>query len=261
MQKLLRDIIDINEELCNGCGRCVLDCAEGAIALVNGKAKVISETYCDGLGACLSGCPQNALTIVKRESLAFDEDAVKEHLARREARAGEKAAKPQPQAKPQPEAKEYPSSGKPKPAGMPGFGLEKMVPFGGSRPSPLQMMGTAAHPWPVKLRLVPPVAPFLQEADILLTADCAPAASPRFHDLVKGRIPLLVCPKFEDKTAIREKLQAIMTTAKIRTLTVLRMEVPCCRGALEICEQLCRQENIPMHEYVMARSGDIAVLR
>ena len=240
-----RNIIQIDRERCNGCGRCVLDCAEGAIAIIDGKATVVSDSYCDGLGACLSGCPQNALTIVRREADAFDEKAATEHAARRKepACAGSAAAE----------------FGKSSARGCPGTAAEES---GGTPPAPSPlgaraagMFAEARRTWPVKLRLVPASAPFLRNADILLAADCGPAASPGFHSLAQGRVVLIACPKFEDNADIRSRLTSIFTEAKPASVTVVRMEVPCCHGLADACRDAAAACGIPLRELVMRRDG------
>lgn len=206
-----RDIIVIDEGKCDGCGQCVTACAEGAIAVVDGKAKLVSEVYCDGLGACLGHCPRGAITVTKREAPAFDQQAVDRHLA-----------------------------GRRQPAfTIVGHGHGHACP--GSRPRALQPAAPEAAAgcdapsrlghWPVQLGLVNPGAPFLAGADLLLTAHCVPVALPDFHQRwVGGRGVLLACPKLDDLARHTAKLTAILAQARPAALTVLRMEVPCCGG-------------------------------
>lgn len=225
-----RKIIEIDEERCNGCGQCVLDCAEGAIAIIDGKAKIVSDVFCDGLGACLGSCPVDALKIIEREAPAFDEEAAMEHVRKRDAATGKPAA---------PHGH----------GGMGGHGQGHhggMGGHGGGCPgAALRMVNKASAPvfavaggevagpghWPMKIRLVPPTAPFLRGADVLVAADCAAAASPIFHaHFAKGKVVLIGCPKFDDTEAYAHRLAEILQTSGIASLTVLRMEVPCCRG-------------------------------
>ncbi|MBN8525115.1 MAG: 4Fe-4S ferredoxin [Planctomycetes bacterium] len=204
-----RDIIVIDEARCDGCGHCVTACAEGAIAVVNGKAKLVSEVYCDGLGACLGHCPQGAITVVKREAPAFDQQAVDDHLAA--------------QRKPafQIDAHQHHA--------CPGSMQRSLAP-GPRTPDPGSRTSQLGH-WPVQLGLVNPGAPFLAGADLLLTAHCVPVAMPDFHQRwVGGRGVLLACPKLDDLARHTQKLTAILAQAKPASLTVLRMEVPCCGG-------------------------------
>lgn len=221
----MRDIIEINEERCNGCGLCVLDCAEGAIAIIDGKARLITDSFCDGLGACLGSCPQDALRIIQRPAVPFDEEAAMEHVRKRD--AGLLAEE------------------KPEPKGCLGAQVH-----GGSIAKTSKIDNTSicntkqnkdcsastmdipsSGQWPLKIRLVPANAPFLEGAHILVAADCSAFACPRFHThYAAGKVVLIGCPKFDDASAYAERLAAILEQGKIASLTVLRMEVPCCGG-------------------------------
>ncbi len=206
--KILRKILEIDEELCDGCGQCILDCAEHALKIVDGKVKVVSESLCDGLGACLQGCPQGALRIVEREALPFDEEAV------------HSLQKAQNDLKP-------PSPFNTMPMSCPSLNSQN--------PSP----------WPVKLRLVPPTAPFLSKASILLVADCVPAVHKDFASLRKGHVVLTVCPKFESSEAIHDKLTQIFANNTINNIHTVRMDVPCCKGLQILTENVLQNEKSP----------------
>jgi NAD-dependent dihydropyrimidine dehydrogenase PreA subunit len=207
-----RKIVKIDEEKCDGCGLCVPACAEGAIQVIDGKARLISEVYCDGLGACLGECPQGAITIEEREAAEFDEEEVRKHMEK-----GSRADEPLEDL----------------PKGCPGLAFAKLRP--GAAP---QAKGTGAAReesglgnWPVQLRLVPPGAPFLRGADILVSADCVPFCVADFHErYLKGRVVLVGCPKLDDLESYRGKLREIFSEARPESITVLRMEVPCCAG-------------------------------
>ena len=214
---MLRPIIEIDEEKCNGCGQCILDCAEGALAIVDGKARLISDVYCDGLGACLN-CPQGALSLGMREAAPFDEAAA---LA---AKAQRKGAAPA--------------------GGCPGSAartLKPLAPLGAGKPAPEPDAGTVVAQlpaWPVKLALVPPTASFLRGARLLLTADCAALSLPAIHaKWLIGHIPLLACPKRENHDSIRQRLTAIFEQGAPAAVTVLRMSVPCCGALARLTEQ------------------------
>ncbi|MDO8568059.1 MAG: 4Fe-4S binding protein, partial [Dehalococcoidales bacterium] len=170
--KLMRKIVTIDEEKCNGCGACVPNCAEGALQIINGKAKLVSEKYCDGLGACLGKCPEGAITVEERSAEEFDEVSVKQHLAPKH---------------------------EPLPCGCPSATVREFTRQPVSKPradsAPAESMLT--H-WPVQLALVPPSAPFLQGADLLLAADCTAFAYPGFHDLLAEHALLIACPKLDD---------------------------------------------------------------
>ena len=241
--KEYRKIIQIDRERCNGCGQCVLDCAEGAIAIIDGKATVVSDSYCDGLGACLSGCPQNALTIVRREADSFDEEAAMRHVARLKEAAASAAA---------------PAGHGRLGCGCAGSVVQEFAPRREAAGSMAAgQFSEARRTWPVKLRLVPPSAPFLKGADIVLAADCAPAASSRFHAIASGKSVLIACPKFEDNQELRERLTALFAAAQPASVTVIRMEVPCCRGLAAVCHEAAAACGavFPLEAIVMGRDG------
>jgi len=210
---VLRNIVKIDEDKCNGCGKCVEACAEGAIKLINGKAKLISETYCDGLGACIGHCPQDAITVEKRECNEFDEKEAKKHLE------SEKESSP-----PEP-AKGFVCPG------VAARGFNKKDSAGGDVSSQLM------H-WPIQLKLVSVNAPFLKDADLLLTADCVPFAMGNFHSrLLKNHSVIIGCPKLDDAGFYIEKLTQILNSNSFKSLTVVHMEVPCCFGLTRMVRQ------------------------
>ena len=211
-----RKIIKIDEEKCDGCGLCVTACHEGAIRIVDDKARLVSEVYCDGLGDCLGECPQDAITIEERDAEAFDEKAVEEHLARE---AKTESAPPLP----------------PVGGGCPGAALRKLSPMPAAATAASAPGASGLGNWPVQLMLVPPGAPFLKAADLLICADCVPFAVPDFHSrYLAGKILLVGCPKLDDLQHYEEKLKAIFSEAKPRSITVLKMEVPCCGGIAQV---------------------------
>ena len=216
--KSLRKIISIDEEKCTGCGLCVPSCAEGAIEIVDGKARLVSDRYCDGLGACLGECPAGALKVIEAEADAFDEEAVREHLTVRDRK---------------PEPPEQPTMA----CGCPSAMIRTFRPApqrsvrGPGRERTGAAQESALTHWPVQIRLVPPTAPFLKGAELLVAADCTPLAYPDFHrDLLKGKVVLLGCPKFDDTEAYVQKFRGIFEKSDIRRITAVVMEVPCCRG-------------------------------
>ncbi len=207
--KITRKIIEIDQEKCDGCGNCVPACAEGAIKIIDGKAKVIGDRYCDGLGACIGDCPNGALSIVEREAENFDEKAVEQLLA--QTASSEEAV-----------------------SGCPSAGVQIF-----SKPAPEQEKNNLTAPkesgkselghWPVQIRLIPEGASFLNDADLLIAADCVPVACPDFHrDLLKGRAVMIGCPKFDPREETVNKLARIFKTCSIRRITVAIMDVPCC---------------------------------
>ena len=243
--KTMRKIIAIDDELCNGCGQCVPACAEGAIEIVGGKAKLVKDMFCDGLGACLGECPTGALKIVEREADAFDEKAVHEHQEKT------KKAKPPSPFAPLQEG------------GCPSATLHTFAP-GPKKAQPKGVTGpseSALSHWPVQIRLVPPKAPFLKDGDLLVAADCAPAAYADFHrDFLEGRVLLLGCPKFDDKELYLQRFTDIFRANDIRSVKVLRMEVPCCSFLLPIVTEAARRsgKDVPVEEVVITRRGTVA---
>jgi Fe-S-cluster-containing hydrogenase component 2 len=224
-----RKIVQIDEAKCNGCGECVPSCAEGAIKIVGGKAKLVADVYCDGLGACLGHCPMGAITVIEREAEAFDEQAVHQNLARQKARTAPHPAM----------------------SGCPGAAVRSLQlnmaparPMNGHRPpqiKPGEKNADGSSPalvnWPIQLHLVPPTAPFLRDADVVLGADCAAFATPDFHtQVLQGRPLMIGCPKLDDGQFYVEKLADIITIAGLRSITVVRMEVPCCSGLMRIAQ-------------------------
>ncbi|MHC5156759.1 MAG: ATP-binding protein [Planctomycetota bacterium] len=220
----LRNIVKIDENKCNGCGACVNACAEGAIQMIDGKAKLVSEIYCDGLGACLDCCPVDAITIEQRDAAEFDEEATKKYL---EELARNKAAHQQQQA-----------TAKPMGGGCPGA---KMINFAAAPKTDTPASGDVSSQlaqWPVQLKLVSPMAPYFAGADLMLVADCVPFAMGDFHEkLLKGKAIAVACPKLDDTGAYAQKIADIITTGKPKSLTVVHMEVPCCTGLLRIAEK------------------------
>ncbi len=241
--KVKRKIIDINEELCDGCGQCAIACAEGAIKIIEGKAKVISDNLCDGLGACIGDCPQGALKIVERETEEFDEDAVEKHLEQ------QKKAEPIPDTL----ACGCPSTQ------IQEFSTESMC-RSANKPVLLASEESVLSHWPVQIRLVPPGAPFLKGADLLVAADCVPVAYPAFHrDFLKGKKVMIGCPKFDDTESYVEKFAEIFKVAGIKSITCLIMEVPCCSGLPEILNKAMEKAgiNVPVEKKVINNRGKI----
>jgi Fe-S-cluster-containing hydrogenase component 2 len=242
--KVTRKIIKIDEELCDGCGRCVPSCAEGAIEIIDRKAHLVSENYCDGLGACLGECPNGAITIEERKAEDFDEEAVDAYLKEKE-----KAEKTRESHLTSSCPSNHVQAFTPK------------TPNEGERPqsSPLLTASTLSH-WPVQINLVPPTAPFLQGADLLIAADCTPLAYPTFHkDFLAGKVVMIGCPKFDDVEEYVLKFKEIFEKANIRSVTVLIMEVPCCSGLPFIVKKAMDASGkyIPTEEIVISTRGDI----
>ncbi len=242
--KTLRKIIEIDEELCDGCGQCVPSCAEGALEIIDGKAKVISDNLCDGLGACLGECPTGALKVIEREADEFDEEAVEAHL---ETQAAEKPS-------------EEPVS----PCGCPSAAIATF-----DQPSPCQGANipqfvdkseSALSHWPIQIRLVPPTAPFLKGADLLVVSDCTPLAYADFHrKFMKGRKVLMGCPKLDDAQSYIDKFAEMFTEADIKSVTTVIMEVPCCAGMPVIVKKGLEKsgKTVPLKEVVISTKGQL----
>ena len=219
----VRKMVTIDEDKCDGCGLCATACHEGAIQIIDGKAKLISDSYCDGLGDCLGECPLDAITIEEREAVDYDQSAVDAHLTRMTAE--KKPAEPLP-------------------CGCPGSAVQSFeTPDTGGgdefdRPSRLAQ-------WPVLLNLVPPSAPFLRGKDLLISADCVAYATANFHEhYLAGKTLVVGCPKFDDVQHYYDKLKAMFVEAKPRSITVTRMQVPCCGGLSNVVLR-ARNETVP----------------
>ncbi len=244
--KRIRTIIKIDEEKCDGCGQCVPACVEGALQIIDGKARLVREQYCDGLGACLGDCPQGAIAIEEREAEEFDEAAVERHLAEQVA---DTASQPHAAA---------PAAGCP---GAVAFALdqpaadEHTVASQEDHPSPSGLAN-----WPVQLNLVPVQAPYLQGARLLMAADCVPFAFTDFHQrFLTGHVLLVGCPKLDDAEFYRDKLAQIFATNDIQSVDVVHMEVPCCFGLVGLV-QLALQDSgkqIPASVTKVGVRGDI----
>ncbi len=210
----LRNIVIIDEEKCDGCGQCVNACAEGAIEIIDGKAKLVSEIYCDGLGACLGHCPRDAITIEKRQADQFDEEATQTHLAKEQ------------QAQAQTDLV------------CPGVMDKKLREKSGPASSDAAAVPSQLTHWPVQLKLVSPQASCFADADLLLVADCVPFAMGDFHNkFLKEHSVVIGCPKLDNADFYIEKLATILKANKLNSLTLLHMEVPCCFGLTHIARQ------------------------
>ena len=233
---MIRRIIHIDEEKCNGCGACAAACHESAIGMVDGKAKLLRDDYCDGLGDCLPACPTGAITFVEREAAAYDEEAV---LANQRKKAGENKSA-------------HHMSG-----GCPGSRMRQMkrettAPTENEMESQLQQ-------WPVQIKLVPTQAPYFEGAKLLIAADCTAYAYANFHqDFIRGKVVLVGCPKL-DSVDYSEKLEEIIQSHNISSMTVVRMEVPCC-GGLEMAAKKALQNSgkfIPWQVVTISVDGKI----
>lgn len=229
-----RDIVNIDEEKCDSCGQCIPNCAEGALQIIDGKARIVDDSYCDGLGACLGHCPRDAITIIEREASEFDEEAVQEHL-------------------------EIMKKSEAMATGFPASQVQ-LLEVSPDMDEVEMFTPSALRHWPVQLNLVPVKAPFFRDADLLLLADCTAVAYPALHQrLLEGRTVVMGCPKFDDIKHYIEKLTEMLKVNDVRSLTVAHMEVPCCstlnvvaRRALDASGKM-----IPTQRLMVSVGGDI----
>jgi len=248
--KITRKIIEINEDKCDGCGLCVPSCAEGAIQIIDGKARLAAEKYCDGLGACLGECPQDALKIVEREAEDFDEAAVAQHLKAEHAPAHVQEEPAMACGCPSAHIQSF------GPPSAPGFDACEQA----NRPVKQAPSVSALAHWPVQIKLVPPTAPFLKGADLLVAADCVPFAFPDFHrEFLEGRVVMVGCPKFDDVPLYIQKFTDVFKMSGVKSVTVVTMEVPCCQGLPVIVKRgmAAVGVDIPMTHVVVGLQGNI----
>jgi len=241
-----RKIIEIDEDKCTGCGACVTQCAEGALQIVDGKAKVVNEVFCDGLGACIGECPTDALKIVERDAPEFDEKAVEQHLRL------EKHKKKEPLGV--------------EPCGCPSHNPMILAASRGKEPHGKQKkQGAEDLPpeltnWPVQWRLVSPSMPFFKGKDILIAADCVPFAYRDFHGkFLTGKPVIIGCPKLDDAQGYLDKLIDIFKDGTPKSVTLVHMEVPCCHGLQRMVDEAVKRsgKNIPVRTTVVGIKGHI----
>lgn len=230
---MIRKIIEINEEKCNGCGICAEACHEGAIGMVNGKAKLLRDDYCDGLGDCLPACPTGAIAFVEREAAAYDEKAVMENKKKKEV---------------------------PLPCGCPGTKSQQLQQESGCESPMTSPITSQLSAWPVQIKLVPTQAPYFDGCDLLIAADCTAYAYGNFHhQFMKGRTTLIGCPKL-DNVDYTEKLTAILQENDIKSVIVTRMEVPCCGGLEMAVKNALQASGKPLSCQVVTISLDGKIL-
>ena len=243
-----RKIIKIDEDLCNGCGNCIVDCAEAALEIIDGKAKVVNEVFCDGLGACISGCPTGALEIIEREALEFDEEMVEKRLEMLK----------------QDEEESFIAINEPGnvACGCPG---SQTMTFAETTEETEQITGgkvqSQLRQWPIQMHLISPTAPYFQGADVLLSADCVAHSLGGYHpEYLKGKSVGIACPKLDQgQESYMEKIRSWIDDAKINTLTVMTMQVPCCSGLVYLAKQAAEKASrkVPIKSIVISLQGEI----
>lgn len=247
--KTTRKIIQIDEELCDGCGQCVPDCAEGSLQIVNGKAKLIADKLCDGLGACLGSCPTGALKIIEREADEFDEEAVEKHLAQ-----GPEKTAPQ----------EAPAGGCPSsklqvfPAAVTSGVSCQTANVPKQQETTDEKVSGLSH-WPVQIRLIPAHAPFLQNAHLLVAADCTAVAVRSFQEkYLDGKVVMMGCPKFDDADSYVQRFAEIIMNCNLQSLTVVIMEVPCCSAMNVIIRKAMERagKTVPVEQVTISTRGE-----
>lgn len=274
-----RKIIHIDEQKCNGCGLCLPNCPEGAIQMIDGKARLISDLFCDGLGACIGHCPQGAIAIEEREAGEYDEKKVMAAIVKQ----GKKVIKAHLKHLADHNQKEYlkeaisfleenkipvPSEedrahAHISPSGCPGSRIAEFgkiqSPAGKDRSVPRASSESQLRQWPVQLMLVPAHAPFLNNADILIAADCVPFAYADFHaELLQGKVLLVGCPKLDDVSLYQEKISEMVENTSVKSITYAHMEVPCCSGLVSVIRQAIAAsgKEIPFKEAVISIQGE-----
>jgi len=246
---VVRKIIKIDEDKCTGCGQCVTKCAEGALEIVDGKARVVKESFCDGLGACIGECPEGALEIVEMDVNEFDEDAVKEHLHDVGREHNHHTAMHAGHSRMDHDNMSCPSA---KPIALEHG--ERSSRDGGDK-----VLSRLGH-WPVQLLLVPENAPFLRGKDLFVIADCVAVAYPNLHSrFLDGKAVVIGCPKFDDVEIYAKKLEGMIQNSGIKSISVVNMEVPCCFGLQRLVEASVQEtgNKIPFKQYVIGINGEI----
>lgn len=257
-----RKIIEIDDTRCNGCGNCITGCAEGALQLMDGKAKLVKEQFCDGFGDCIGTCPTGALTIVEREADEFDEEATKQHLLHTQGGAAVQRMEAANAAHEPGRPPLDPPSG-----GCPGTRMRMPAVNAASAMAtppgsgPRQAISSELRQWPVQLHLVQPGAPFFKQRELLVCSTCAPIASADVHwRYLRGRSVVVACPKLDRTDGYVEKLAQILAEPSIPRVVILRMEVPCCGGLTRIVQAAAAQSgrsDLEVCEVIVETAGDI----
>jgi len=243
-----RKIVEIEEENCNGCGECIPNCHEGALQIIDGKAKLVDEVYCDGLGNCLGHCPQDAIKIVEKDVEDFDYKATNEHLKS----MGREELKENPLEE---SIKDKPDL----PCGCPGTMVQDLREDKKEDSYNMPKQKSELKQWPIQLHLLPPNASFFNDSDLLIAADCTGFAYPNIHSrLLKGKSVVIGCPKLDDLDTYKDRIKGIIEHNNLKSITVAIMEVPCCYGMYQIVEEAIEESNkdITLTKKIISISGD-----
>jgi NAD-dependent dihydropyrimidine dehydrogenase PreA subunit len=238
-----RNFIEIDEEKCNGCGDCVVSCAEGALQIIDGKAKVVNDSFCDGLGACIGHCPVDALKIIEKDVAEFDEAAVEKHLKEKDSQK-------------QPNKHDVA-------CGCPGMAMQDFSKKAGEQEEQGSEQGDVAsqlRQWPIQLHLVNPAAPYFQNCNLLIAASCTAFSLGNFHQsLLKDHAVVIACPKLDRTEGYVEKLAEIIKSGGVLSVTVARMEVPCCMGLTSMVKEAINVsgKKVPFLEEIISIQGEI----
>jgi ferredoxin len=274
-----RKIISIDEPKCTGCGECIPNCPEGALQVIDGKARLVSDLFCDGLGACVGHCPTGAMTVEERAAEPYDETRVMANIVKAGPNTiaahlkhlkdhsaceyyNEALAYLRQHNIPLPGDRQSSIEDRRLACGCPGSAVRELSPESSTRPLDPSTPRSLSHlrNWPIQLTLVPTSAPYLKSADLLIAADCVAASSPNFHeDFVKGRVLLIGCPKLDDADSYREKLAKMFRDNDIKSVTCLHMTVPCCFGLVQLVQQAIADSGraIPLAEVTIDINGEV----
>ncbi|MFH1359707.1 MAG: 4Fe-4S binding protein [Candidatus Omnitrophota bacterium] len=235
-----RKVIKIDEEKCNGCGECIPDCPEGALKIVDGKVKLMSESLCDGLGACVGRCPVGALTIEERDAEEFDEEKAQDNMEKMHSDPSHQTSQAH--------------------QGCPGM-MARQWQDNKSQATATVQGGSALRQWPIQLKLLNPHAPYFQDAELVIAADCVPFSFANFHErFLKGKILIIFCPKLDfAHEEYVQKLTEIIKSNNIKSLTTVHMEVPCCNGTTVLAEEALKSsgKNLILKDYTISLQGEI----
>lgn len=267
-----RKIIKIDEKKCNGCSLCIPNCPEGALRIIDGKARLISDLFCDGLGACIGYCPQGAIQVIEREAEPYDERKVMANIVKQGTNVikahlehlryhGEIGFLNEAQKYLKEKKIKNPLENEEKfaPCACPGSKMMDLREKPAKKGTVAMAQDSELRQWPIQLHLVPPNAPYFNNADLLIVADCVGFANPNLHQkLIKGKTIAIGCPKLDDTERYKEKIKAIIQMNNLKSITVAIMEVPCCRGLSMVCQEALAEsgKKVLLKEIIIGIDGE-----